>query len=88
MKCQLSLEDRLSGFQRDLEARYKQQLETEMYLYRNRVLAKARQEERDRFREELAKERADLNRTHQAKLEDMKKTEQRLVEKYRRKEQV
>lgn len=88
VKCQFSLEDKLRTFQRDLEARYKQQLETELGLYRSRELAKARQEERDRYREELAKERADLHYVHQLRLEDVKKSEQRMVEKYRRKEQV
>jgi oral-facial-digital syndrome 1 protein len=88
VKCQLSVEDRLLSFQRDLEVRYKQQLETELELYRSRELAKVRQEERDRHREELAKEKSDLQCAHQLKLEEVRKSEQRLVEKYRMKEQV
>lgn len=88
MKCRSSVEDRLSAFQLDLEAKYKRQLETELGLYRSKELARARQEERDRYREELAKEKSDLHRAHQLKLEDVKKSEQRMMEKYRQKEQV
>lgn len=88
MKCRYSVEDRLSEFQRDLEIRCKQQLETELSLYRSKELAKAKQEERDRYREELAKEKSVLHHAHQLKLEEVKKSEQHMMEKYRRKEQV
>lgn len=88
IKCQLSLEDRLSAFQRDLEARYKQQLESELALHCNRELVKARQEERDRYQEELGKIKENLRHMHQLRLEDVKKSEQCMIEKYRRKEQV
>lgn len=88
VKCRSSVEDRLSAFQHDLEARYKQQLETELSLYRSKELARARQEEREQHREELAKEKSELHHTHQLKLEEVKKSEQRMMEKYRRKEQV
>ncbi len=87
-KCQLSLEDRLSAFQRDLEARYKRQLETELTLYRSRELAKARLEERQRYQEELAKEKEVVYHAHQVRMEEVRKSEQRIMEKYRRKEQV
>ena len=88
IKCMLSLEDRLSTLQCDLEARYKQQLEEEMTLYRSRELARVREEERDRYQGKMTKEKQDLHHIHQLKLDDAKKAEQRLVEKYHRKEQV
>lgn len=88
MKCRFSVEDRLSTFQRDLEARYKQQLETELSLYRSKELARARQDTKEQLREELAKEKAESHHAHQLKLKDVTKSEQRMVEKYRRKEQV
>lgn len=88
IKCQATLEDRLLALQRDLEARYKHQLESELALYRNREIAKVRQEERDGHREELAKEKESLHCQHQLRLEEGKKSEQRMTEKYRRKEQV
>lgn len=88
MKCMLSLEDRLSTLQSDLEARYKQRLEEEMTLYRSRELARVKEEERDRYQDKMAKEKQDLYHIHQLKLDDAKKAEQRLIEKYRRKEQV
>ena len=88
VKCRHSMEDRLLGFQHDLEARYKQHLDAELDLYRSKELARARQEERDRCRGELAKERADLHQAHQVKLEAIRKSEQDMMEKYRRKEQV
>ena len=87
-KCRVSLEDRLTSFQRDLEARYKQQLETELALHRSRELAQARQEERERLQEELAREKEALHHAHQMKLEEAKRAEQHMMEKYRRKEQV
>lgn len=88
MKSHLSLESRLEAFQRELEARYKQQLESELALHRNREIARARQEERDRCREELSKEKEDLYRTHRLRLEEVRKSEQNMIEKYHRKEQV
>ena len=88
LKCQASLDDRLLTLQRDLEARYKHQLESELTLYQTRELAKVRQEERDRYREELAREREGLQQVHQLKLEEVKRSEQHMLEKYRRKEQV
>ena len=88
IKCQFSLEDRLLAFRQDLEARYKQQLETELTLYRSRELSRLRQEERESYRQQMAKERADLNHVHQLKLEEARKAEHRMEEKYRRKEQV
>ena len=87
-KCQLALEDRLSMLQHELEARYKDKLDSELTLHRNRELVKVRLEERERYQQELAKERQTLQHMHQLKLDEMKKSEQRMLEKYRRKEQV
>lgn len=87
-KSRVSLEDRLAGFQADLEARYKKQLETELSLYKTRELAKIRQDEQERYKAELAKVRENLKHAYQVKLEEAKKTEQDMMKKYRRKEQV
>ena len=88
VKNQLSLEDRLTAFQRDLEARYKRQLETEMADYRRRELAKVRQEEMDKHRAEMNKEREELHRNHQLRLEEARKSEQQMMERYHMKEKV
>lgn len=87
-KSQASLEDRLASFQSDLETRYKRQFEAEMMLYRTRELAKVREEEREKYQRELSKEKDEMHRNYQLRLEETRKSEQRVMERYRMKEQV
>ena len=75
-------------FQRDLEAQYKSQLETELSLYKSRELAKVRMEEREKYQQELASERVGATVAHQKKIEELRKTEQQMMDRYRKKEQV
>ncbi len=75
-------------FQRDLEAQHKHQLETELSLYKNRELAKVKIEERERYQRELTGERLEITLAHQKKIEELRKLEQQMLERYRKKEQV
>ncbi len=75
-------------FQRDLEAQHKHQLETELSLYKSRELAKVKIEERERYQRELTGERLEITLTHQKKIEELRKLEQQMLERYRKKEQV
>ena len=87
-KYQKSLEDRLSEYQRDLEARYKTQLETEMNLFRSRELVKARLEEREKYQREILREKEEAQLKHQQKMDDLRRSELQMKERYCRKEQV
>lgn len=87
-KYQQSLDDRLSEYQRDLEARYKKQLETEMNLFQTKELVKARLEERERYQREALKEREEAQQKHQHRLDDLRRNELQLKERYCKKEQV
>lgn len=75
-------------FQRDLEAQHKLQLETELSLYKSRELAKVRMEEREKCQRELTGERLQITLAHQKKIEELRKMEQQMLERYRKKEQV
>ena len=88
LRTQQNLEERLSTFQRDLEAQYKSQLETELSLYKSRELAKVRMEEREKYQQELASERVEATVAHQKKIEELRRTEQQMMDRYRKKEQV
>lgn len=83
-----SIEDRLSEYQRDLDARYKEQLKTEMSLFQVRELAKARLEEREKCREEAAREKEEGHLKLQRKLNELRRSELQLKEQYCKKEQV
>ena len=83
-----SIEDRLSEYQRDLEARYKEQLKTEMSLFQVKEVAKARQEEREKCRQEAAREKEEAHLKLQRKLDELRRNELQLKEQYCRKEQV
>ena len=74
--------------QKDLEAHYKKQLQTEMELFQMRELAKMRQEEKERYRSELAKDREELQQVYHLRLESVKRLEKNNAEAYRRKEKV
>jgi len=87
-RSQQSIEDRLLALQRDLEARYKQRLEAEISQFRSRELAKVRQKEKEQYQQEIEKEKAELHCRHQLRLDEVKRSEQQLMEKYHRKEQV
>ena len=88
VRCQQNLEERLSAFQRELEAQYKNQLETELSLYRTRELAKMRLEEREKYQEDLTKEKMEMVQNHQKKIDELRKSEVQMLERFRKKEQV
>ena len=87
-RCQLSLEERLAAVQSELKIQYKQQLENEMTLYQERELAKMRREEREKYQNELESGKEKLQCSYHLRLENVKKSEQGLVERYRKKEMV
>lgn len=88
IKCHQALEERMTVFQRECEVRYQRQLKTEMAHFRERELAQARCEERERWREEVGRERKELQETHRRKMEAMRRMELETLERLRRKEQV
>ena len=83
-----SLEDRLTEYQRDLEARYKEQLDTEMSLFQTKELAKTRLEERERYQQEALREKEEAQLKLQRKLDELRRSELQLKEQYCKKEQV
>ncbi len=87
-KTQQNIEERLLCYQRDLETQHKHQLHTEVALYKNREVAKVRTEEREKYQQELAGERLQATVAHQKQIQEMKKMEQQMLERYRKKEQV
>ena len=87
-KYQQSREDQLSEYQRDLEARYKKQLETEMNLFRTKELVKARLEEREKYQKEVLREKEEAQQKYQRRLDDLRRSELQLKERYCKKEQV
>lgn len=88
LRTQQNLEERLLTFQRELETQHKHQLETELSLYKNRELVKVRMEEREKYQRELAEQRHNTTMAHQKKIEELRKTEHQMLERYRKKEQV
>ena len=88
VRCQQNLEERLLTFQRDLETQYKKQLETELSLYRTRELVKMRLEERERYQGDLTRERTEMVQNHQKKIDELRKSEMQMLERFRKKEQV
>jgi len=88
LQTQQRLDERLLSFQREVEAQHRAQLDSELALYKSRELAKLRSEERERYQSQLLNERLEMTTAHQRKIEDLRKTEQQLIERYRNKEQV
>lgn len=87
-KSQRNVEERLLCYQRDLEARHKHQLDTELSLYKSRELVKVRGEERDKYQRELAAVKLEATVAHQKQVQELRKLEQQMLERYRKKEQV
>ena len=87
-KVNHSMLERIGLIQSELEARYTKQLETELSLYRARELAKVRLEEREKYLEEMAREKTQLNQHYQRKIDELRRNEQHIVDQYRLKEQV
>ncbi len=83
-----SLEQRLEAVQKELESHYKKQLQTELELFQIRELTKMRQEEKEKYRAELAKDREELQHVYSMKMASVKKSEKNSMEMYRRKEKV
>ncbi len=59
-----------------------------MNLFRTKELVKARLEEREQYQKEALKEREEAQRKHQQRLDDLRRSELQLKERYCIKEQV
>ena len=59
-----------------------------MNLFRTKELVKARLEEREKYQKEVLKEREEAQYKHQQRLDDLRRNELQLKERYCKKEQV
>ena len=59
-----------------------------MNLFRTKELVKARLEEREKYQSEALKEREEAQHKHQQRLDDLRRSELQLKERYCKKEQV
>lgn len=47
-----------------------------------------RLEEREKYQEDLTRERTEMTQTHQKKIDELRKSETQMLERFRKKEQV